>query len=668
MKTKTIYIILAGLIMLGLTISSAIAMSLSEDFETGNVSNWQTQTYSGNYTGIEINNTIPLDGNYSGFFYGYNPTSLTGSYINFTPTTDSLTINFLIQPYDCEGIACKTAFYLKSDNLGTYQFSNSFYAVCLAGDWQYYNGIGYVDTGINCTQGETYNMTLNYHARKLDYIIDGISVANDTLVSDGTFNRVAGFGVFQNGGGHSLLIDDITITSTGSCVENWTCTKHNECNPSNISECTAVIDNNNCYNNFTGNLSTFDNACNYNDFDTTDIVLITRYNTGVLYKSTDGGKTFDAGTYSSPAPAFALFSNQNASIIISGSYGDSIWVSYDGGSTWNEKNSDINRWYDKMDGTPDAHYLIISDFQGELWVSYDYGNTWQVSNNNTKKWSGVGMSKNGQKMFAQAYDDKIYRSTDAGRTWSVSNNDTRSWVNMACDENCTRIVALAQYSSDVYVSTDGGDTWNNYDGNTSSTSPQSVDMTPDGQTIIVTWYDESPVISHDGGSTWYKSSNLISVGLSGVATNTNGTLFIAGSGLGYLYRSIDGINWYTKFGDMNRTWYGIYIPKQIQSTIPNCTPNWTCDTYSACNSSNIMPCTSMADINFCGTNFTGNISDYNLNCTYTPPIIPSNATSQEMINAGSEGIINTLKGFGAIATIIILIVVGAVAYKIIKKK
>jgi surface protein len=97
-----------------------------------------------------------------------------------------------------------------------------------------------------------------------------------------------------------------------------------------------------------------------------------------------------------------------------------------------------------------------------------------------------------------------------------------------------------------------------------------------------------------------------------------------------------------------------------------CTPNWTCDTYSVCNSSNIMPCNAVADLNFCGTNFTGDLSDYDDVCTYVPSGIiyrESTDLTGAVVDNGTKIIV----GFGAIALLFGLAVAGVgVAYTIRK--
>jgi surface protein len=102
-----------------------------------------------------------------------------------------------------------------------------------------------------------------------------------------------------------------------------------------------------------------------------------------------------------------------------------------------------------------------------------------------------------------------------------------------------------------------------------------------------------------------------------------------------------------------------------------CVSNWTCDTYSPCQNNSIMPCLTIVDLNFCGMNFTGNLSDYDDACIYVPPPeVPNdqNSFTGAVVDNGTKIIL----GFGSIALLFGLLVGGAVIVfafnKLIKKK
>jgi outer membrane protein assembly factor BamB len=142
-------------------------------------------------------------------------------------------------------------------------------------------------------------------------------------------------------------------------------------------------------------------------------------------------------------------------------------------------------------------------------------------------------------------------------------------------------------------------------------------------------------------------------------------------GTGYIYAQISSpavANGYVYIGMLDGKVYqlnanNISLPNNITS---NCTPNWTCDIYSACLPNNTMPCQTIADLNFCGTNFTGNMSDYDMNCTY---ILPSvlNTTSQDFVEATADNMTKIIVGLGRIAVLLGVVLAGIGISYVIRK-
>lgn len=65
-----------------------------------------------------------------------------------------------------------------------------------------------------------------------------------------------------------------------------------------------------------------------------------------------------------------------------------------------------------------------------------------------------------------------------------------------------------------------------------------------------------------------------------------------------------------------------YTVKAFKTVIlaPACTPSWVCSQYNACGVSNTRTCYAVADLNSCGSNYTGNGSEFTQSCVYpTPP-------------------------------------------------
>ena len=76
-----------------------------------------------------------------------------------------------------------------------------------------------------------------------------------------------------------------------------------------------------------------------------------------------------------------------------------------------------------------------------------------------------------------------------------------------------------------------------------------------------------------------------------------------------------GADTFSQYNYTNITVCDQYCPP----TIPPCSPNWSCSSLDACSISNNRACLAVTDANSCGQSFGGNLSTYDVSCTYVPP-------------------------------------------------
>jgi photosystem II stability/assembly factor-like uncharacterized protein len=106
--------------------------------------------------------------------------------------------------------------------------------------------------------------------------------------------------------------------------------------------------------------------------------------TGLIFKSTDGGKTFPQLTQvnqSNPATLFGIMDTGNGGVLAYGVAGE-MYLSTDQGKTWNASqftgSSNVNAVISLMNG----NLLIAGDAGGGLWMSRDHGASFSLITRN----------------------------------------------------------------------------------------------------------------------------------------------------------------------------------------------------------------------------------------------------------------------------------------------
>lgn len=206
-----------------------------------------------------------------------------------------------------------------------------------------------------------------------------------------------------------------------------------------------------------------------------------------VYKSTDGGETWDKVLYANEdAGAVDLvFQPGNPRIIYA--------------STWNVRR------------TP--HGFSSGGPGSDLWKSIDSGETWEKLSELPNMPDGplgiIGVTvspANPDRVWAliEAEDGGVFRSDDAGATWAKINSDralrSRAWY-------YTRIIADSQDENKVYVmnvsyavSTDGGLTFSLY--NAPHGDHHDLWIDPDDNERMIIADDGGAQVSTDGGDSW----------------------------------------------------------------------------------------------------------------------------------------------------------------------
>jgi hypothetical protein len=209
-----------------------------------------------------------------------------------------------------------------------------------------------------------------------------------------------------------------------------------------------------------------------------------------LYKSTDGGLNWTVT--GSPTLSWGRIKcNYNGSIVIASEISGSLYVSRNGGTTWQPQSGTGSHAWNSLYLSDDGRVLVAGVAGGFLYVSVNSGANW-TPRGPSRIWQSVSGSSDGSTMCATAFTlagtTPVFLSSDFGTTWAAPSSppipSDGSSPQSATSINGNKFAVVQSTTPGfLYVSQDGGVTW------ARSGSPVGqrlgVAMTPDGTTILL---------------------------------------------------------------------------------------------------------------------------------------------------------------------------------------
>lgn len=179
-----------------------------------------------------------------------------------------------------------------------------------------------------------------------------------------------------------------------------------------------------------------------------------------LYRSTDGGATFEQLSGSSAVPdVHALGGAGDVVYLASTQVG--VLASTDGGTTWEVRNADAGQSFmgTILVDPEDTDRLIAPDMSGALATSSDGGRTWSSLGGPMGAMAAAWNPANTGEIIAAGMQG-AERSTDGGDTWEpVPLPSGTTAVSYAPDGNTIYAGVLSGEQAIVYLSTDDGNNW-----------------------------------------------------------------------------------------------------------------------------------------------------------------------------------------------------------------
>jgi photosystem II stability/assembly factor-like uncharacterized protein len=294
-------------------------------------------------------------------------------------------------------------------------------------------------------------------------------------------------------------------------------------------------------------------------------VLFAGLQNGYLYRSTDGGYTWQEADYGLPPDAdiTALAVAWGTTTIYAATGGSGIYISTDEGLNWQDDNAgnyNLQNSYIRgvvVDPAYSQDVYALTD-EGQFYASTDRGASWTMTSLPTDSPTTTLALNPGSTamLLAGTQESGIFQSPNRGNDWYNTNDGSIGAVNSLAFNPRNPDVAFAATSTGMYQTIDAGNAWEvEQRGIPHGTGFQAVAVDPsNGARIIAGTPDGRFYRSQDGGTSWTFQGTTINGGqINSIVFNpAYDNAVLAGTGDGNIYRSDNnGGDWYRTYNSLD---------------------------------------------------------------------------------------------------------------------
>lgn len=284
------------------------------------------------------------------------------------------------------------------------------------------------------------------------------------------------------------------------------------------------------------------------------------------------------GSSISGVPAFAgipltdvKFSLSDPDIGYIVTYGGSIYKTTDGGSSWNLASSSSYTWDNLAISGNNPSVIFFGSLDGGVFKSTDGGASVSAINNGLSVSSYIYNIEEKNGIFFAAATQGIARSTDGGFTWEiVDSRGTPFFIKISPHDSNTIIASLWSTPYATIMSTDGGDSWTAiYSSSSAIIAFLSYDPVDPLHYLAVVNYTSGGydlIETTDGGQSWNSVSGLPTGTPTNIAFDLSSTGRVYLTMLGGFYISTDtGRTWTNYTNELNSCSYCNWVDRFFQN-------------------------------------------------------------------------------------------------------
>ena len=278
-------------------------------------------------------------------------------------------------------------------------------------------------------------------------------------------------------------------------------------------------------------------------------VLVAVGNQGTILRSTDAGRTWQAGrNETSDTDLLAVVNQPGSALWVAAGTNGRLLRSTDDGKNWSLVESQLKVTFQALFVDPDTRLILIGGDEGMVGFSKDAGISWHITRLAMPEPATpvTAFHRFGKLLLATSALGRFLTSEDDAKSWDLMQSSTNAFFTDCAFDPVRGAIVMTGHNGDILRSADGGKNWEGseivVDGNKNFLSAIRFDER--SASLLAIGQGGTLARSTDGGTTWNRASKDVQGDVRGLIKDTTRNRLIAFGTGGMVLSSTDsGVRW-----------------------------------------------------------------------------------------------------------------------------